>query len=157
MSKRKQNYPDPNIVINKRCGIAYLRMYLVNSVVRARPPKFRWRVRCGQKEVFAALQRVPAFSCCKTWVMGVDGRNFVPDLDKVRSTTNATAFGSRQRRRSHQLRPPRDGRITVFTVMPPCLSLPPSSRTGIFRLNRDRLRDWKVKVRSRQGGDWPSN
>jgi isoleucyl-tRNA synthetase len=56
MSKRKKNYPDPNIVISKY-GADALRMYLVNSpVVRAESLKFKEEGVLGVvKEVFLPL------------------------------------------------------------------------------------------------------
>jgi isoleucyl-tRNA synthetase len=81
MSKSKQNYPDPNEVIEKH-GADALRAYLINSpLVRAEPLRFS---EAGVKEVVRTvlLPLQNAWSFFVTYA-NVDGWNPTTDLSKV--------------------------------------------------------------------------
>ena len=77
MSKRKQNYPDPMLVVNE-LGADALRLYLINSpVVRAEPLKFQFDgVRDIVKDVF-----LPWYNAYRFFVQSTSrsGRPFQPE------------------------------------------------------------------------------
>ncbi len=90
MSKRLQNYPDPNIVVNSY-GADALRLYMINSpVVRADVLKFQ---EDGVSEVVRGVL-LPWFNtfrfftqCVDRWE-GATGKTFVPDPLVAKSSTN---------------------------------------------------------------------
>jgi isoleucyl-tRNA synthetase len=142
MSKRKQNYPDPNIVINKY-GADALRMYLVNSpVVRAEPLKFREDGVLGVvKEVFLPLYNAFRFFMQNMERWEVDGRSFVPDIDKVRATTNATDIwiSAEAQGLIKYVHQEMEG-YRLYTVMPALFNFTTQLTNWYVRLNRDRLK-----------------
>jgi isoleucyl-tRNA synthetase len=90
MSKRLQNYPDPNEVVNN-CGADALRLYLINSpVVRADVLKFQEE---GVNEVVRGVL-LPWFNSFRFFAQCVDrwesiaGTKFVPDPAVSRASTN---------------------------------------------------------------------
>ena len=143
MSKRKKNYPDPNIVISKY-GADALRMYLLNSpVVRAEPLKFQEAGVLGVvKEVFLPLYNAFRFffQNVERWE-GSSGSKFVPDDAKVRSTVNPTDVW---------IQAAAQGLIKFFheemkayrlyTVMPALVTFGNQLTNWYVRLNRDRLK-----------------
>lgn len=90
MSKRLQNYPPPETVLNS-CGADSLRLYLINSpVVRADVLKFQEE---GVNEVVRGvlLPWYNAFrffaQCVERWE-GSAGKKFVPDAEVAKSSKN---------------------------------------------------------------------
>ena len=90
MSKRLQNYPDPQEVLNS-CGADALRLYLINSpVVRADVLKFQEE---GVNEVVRGVL-LPWFNSFRFFTQCVDryesvsGTKFIPNPEVTRSSTN---------------------------------------------------------------------
>jgi isoleucyl-tRNA synthetase len=142
MSKRKKNYPDPNIVISKY-GADALRMYLINSpVVRAEPLKFREDGVLGVvKEVFLPLYNAFRFFLqnVERWESG--SRNFVPDVEKVRATTNATDIWiSAEAQGLIKYVHEEMQAYRLYTVMPALVRFVTQLTNWYVRLNRDRLK-----------------
>jgi isoleucyl-tRNA synthetase len=142
MSKRKKNYPDPNIVITKY-GADALRMYLINSpVVRAEPLKFREDGVLGVvKEVFLPLYNAFRFFIqnIERWEAG--GGKFVPDVEKVRSTKNATDIWiSAEAQGLIKFVHEEMQGYRLYTVMPALVKFVTQLTNWYVRLNRDRLK-----------------
>ncbi|EEC45000.1 predicted protein [Phaeodactylum tricornutum CCAP 1055/1] len=143
MSKRKKNYPDPNIVISKY-GADALRMYLVNSpVVRAESLKFKEEGVLGVvKEVFLPLYNAFRFFLQNIERWELEGSSkFVPDLDKVRQTANPTDIWIQAETQGlikfvHE----EMGAYRLYTVMPALVSFGTQLTNWYVRLNRDRLK-----------------
>jgi isoleucyl-tRNA synthetase len=143
MSKRKKNYPDPNVVIQKY-GADALRMYLVNSpVVKAEPLKFREEGVLGVvKEVF-----LPLYNAFRFFLQNVERceskseTKFVPDLDKARSTQNPTDIWIAAEAQGlikfvHQ----EMQAYRLYTVMPSLVQFGTHLTNWYVRLNRERLK-----------------
>lgn len=142
MSKRKKNYPDPTVVIDKY-GADALRMYLVNSpVVRAESLKFREDGVLGVvKEVF-----LPLYNAFRFFVQNVErweahGHKFTPDVAKVRATENPTdiwiqAAAQQLIKFVHE----EMGAYRLYTVMPALVKFGTQLTNWYVRLNRDRLK-----------------
>ena len=147
MSKRKKNYPDPNIVIAKY-GADALRMYLVNSpVVRGESLKFREDgVLSVVKEVFLPLYNAFRFFLqnIERWEeSGVGGkkRQFVPNLEKVRATQNPTDIWIQAETQGLiQFVHIEMSAYRLYTVMPALVSFGTQLTNWYVRLNRDRLK-----------------
>ena len=143
MSKRKQNYPDPNLVISKY-GADALRMYLVNSpVVRAETLKFREDGVLGVvKEVFLPLYNAFRFFLqnIERWE-GDGSRKFVPDVEKVKATTNPTDVWI-QAEAQGLIKFVHDemGAYRLYTVMPALVRFGTQLTNWYVRLNRERLK-----------------
>jgi isoleucyl-tRNA synthetase len=142
MSKRKKNYPDPTLVINKY-GADALRMYLVNSpVVRAEPLKFREEGVLGVvKEVF-----LPLYNAFRFFVQNVERwetteSKFVPDTEKVRASKNPTDIWIQAETQQlikyfhEEMKAYR-----LYTVMPALVKFGTQLTNWYVRLNRDRLK-----------------
>ena len=142
MSKRKKNYPDPNVVISKY-GADALRMYLVNSpVVRAESLKFRedgvWGV---VKEVFLPLYNAFRFFLQNVERWESSGRKLVPDVEKVKSTTNPTDIWIQaETQRLIQFVHDEMGAYRLYTVMPALVTFGTQLTNWYVRLNRERLK-----------------
>jgi isoleucyl-tRNA synthetase len=142
MSKRLKNYPDPSIVINKY-GADALRMYLINSpVVRAEELKFKESGVLGVvKEVF-----LPWYNAFRFFLQNVErweggNRKFVPSVDKVKATTNATDIwisAATQDLIKFVHAEMKDYRL--YTVMPALVTYVTQLTNWYVRLNRDRLK-----------------
>ena len=77
MSKRLQNYPDPNVVM-KKYGSDALRLYLINSpVVRAEPLRFK---EAGVKEVVAKVL-LPLWNSYKFFELQINLLKKVENVD----------------------------------------------------------------------------
>mmetsp|Transcript_22687 Transcript_22687/g.52171 ORF Transcript_22687/g.52171 Transcript_22687/m.52171 type:complete len:1102 (-) Transcript_22687:64-3369(-) len=142
MSKRKKNYPDPNLVISKY-GADALRMYLVNSpVVRAESLKFREDGVLGVvKEVFLPLYNAFRFFMqnIERWEHG--GKKFAPDIDTLRQSTNPTDIWIQAETQGlikfvHE----EMQAYRLYTVMPALVSFGGQLTNWYVRLNRDRLK-----------------
>jgi isoleucyl-tRNA synthetase len=149
MSKRKKNYPDPVLVIQKY-GADALRMYLVNSpVVRAESLKFREDGVLGVvKEVFLPLYNAFRFFLqnIERWEAGAN-RSFAPDLEKVRATKNPTDIWIQAEAQGlikfvHQ----EMKAYRLYTVMPALVKFGTQLTNWYVRLNRERLK-------GNEGGD----
>lgn len=142
MSKRLKNYPDPVLVINKY-GADALRMYLINSpVVRAESLKFKEEgVRGVVKEVF-----LPWFNAFRFMMQNIErfesmGQTFVPSLDKVRGTTNATdVWISAATQKLIKYVHEEMTAYRLYTVMPELVRFIDQLTNWYVRLNRDRLK-----------------
>jgi len=142
MSKSKKNYPDPTLVIDKY-GADALRMYLVNSpVVRAESLKFREEGVLGVvKEVF-----LPLYNAFRFFLQNVErweshGNKFVPDVEKVRQTTNPTdiwiqAAAQELIKYVHE----EMSAYRLYTVMPALVKFGTQLTNWYVRLNRERLK-----------------
>lgn len=143
MSKRKKNYPDPNLVISKY-GADALRMYLVNSpVVRAESLKFKEEGVLGVvKEVFLPLYNVFRFFLQNVERWETDsGSKFAPDAAKVRSTQNATDIWIVAETQSLiQYVHAEMKAYRLYTVMPALVKFGTQLTNWYLRLNRDRLK-----------------
>jgi isoleucyl-tRNA synthetase len=152
MSKRKKNYPDPTVVID-RYGADALRMYLVNSpVVRAESLKFREDGVLGVvKEVFLPLYNAFRFFLqnVERWEAGGGsatsaagaGRKFVPSQERVRSSSNPTDVWI-QAETQGLIKFVHDemGAYRLYTVMPALVKFGTQLTNWYVRLNRDRLK-----------------
>ncbi|GKY90391.1 hypothetical protein MPSEU_000013100 [Mayamaea pseudoterrestris] len=142
MSKRKKNYPDPTLVINKY-GADALRMYLVNSpVVRAEPLKFREDGVLGVvKEVF-----LPLYNAFRFFVQNVErwetvDKKFVPDIAKVRSSKNPTdIWVQAETQQLIKFFHEEMKAYRLYTVMPALVTFGTQLTNWYVRLNRDRLK-----------------
>jgi isoleucyl-tRNA synthetase len=143
MSKRKKNYPDPNLVISKY-GADALRLYLVNSpVVRAESLKFKEEGVLGVvKEVFLPLYNVFRFFLqnVERWETE-SGIKFVPDAVKFRSTRNATdVWIVAETQGLIQYVHAEMKAYRLYTVMPALVKFGTQLTNWYLRLNRDRLK-----------------
>jgi isoleucyl-tRNA synthetase len=142
MSKRKKNYPDPNLVIS-RYGADALRMYLVNSpVVRAESLKFREDGVLGVvKEVF-----LPWYNAFRFFLQNIErweknGRKFSPDTSVAKSSSNPTDIWIQAETQGlikfvhEEMRAYR-----LYTVMPVLVKFITQLTNWYVRLNRDRLK-----------------
>jgi isoleucyl-tRNA synthetase len=144
MSKRKKNYPDPTLVID-RYGADALRMYLVNSpVVRAESLKFREEGVLGVvKEVFLPLYNAFRFFVqnVERWESGGASRTFVPSTEKVRGSANPTDIWIQAEAQGlikcvhEEMKAYR-----LYTVMPALIKFGTQLSNWYVRLNRDRLK-----------------
>jgi isoleucyl-tRNA synthetase len=152
MSKRKKNYPDPMIVIQKY-GADALRMYLVNSpVVRGESLKFREDgVLSVVKEVF-----LPLYNAFRFFLQNIERweesgssssngqqqqRKFIPDITKVRSTQNPTDIWIQAETQGLiQFVHVEMSAYRLYTVMPALVSFGTQLTNWYVRLNRDRLK-----------------
>lgn len=143
MSKRKKNYPDPTLVIDKY-GADALRMYLVNSpVVRGESLKFREEgVKGVVKEVFLPLYNAFRFfwQNLERWESDT-GSKFVPDLASVKASTNPTdvwiqAETQELIRFVHQ----EMKAYRLYTVLPHLVRFVTQLTNWYVRLNRERLK-----------------
>jgi isoleucyl-tRNA synthetase len=146
MSKRLQNYPDPNEVVNKYSADA-LRLYLINSpVVRADVLKFQ---ESGVSDVVKGVL-LPWFNafrfftqCVERWEQQTspEPRSFVPSADIYKSSTNdvdiwilAASMGLvkfvHQEMQAYRL----------YTVVPRLVGFIEELTNWYVRLNRDRLK-----------------
>jgi isoleucyl-tRNA synthetase len=144
MSKRKKNYPDPNVVIQKY-GADALRMYLVNSpVVRAESLKFREEGVLGVvKEVFLPLYNAFRFFLqnIERWEESGVGRTFVPNIDKVRATRNPTDIWIQaETQRLIKFVHVEMSAYRLYTVMPALVTFGTQLTNWYVRLNRERLK-----------------
>ena len=149
MSKRKKNYPDPQLVLDQY-GADALRLYLINSpVVRADKLLFS---ELGVKEVVRGVL-MPWYNafrffgqCVDAWEL-VSGRAFVPSADVARSSSNdvdvwilAAVQGLiafvHQEMKAYRL----------YTVVPRLVSFIEQLTNWYVRLNRDR-------IKATQGGE----
>jgi isoleucyl-tRNA synthetase len=142
MSKRLQNYPDPNLVIGKY-GADALRMYLINSpVVRAESLKFQEAGVLGVvKEVF-----LPWYNAFRFFLQNMErhearGTKFVPSKEKVIGTKNATDIWISAATQGlikfvHQ----EMQAYRLYTVMPALVQYVTQLTNWYVRLNRDRLK-----------------
>lgn len=142
MSKRLKNYPDPTLVINKY-GADALRMYLINSpVVRAEELKFKEAGVLGVvKEVFLPWYNVFRFFLqnVERWEGG--SRKFVPSVDKVKATTNATDIWiSAATQDLIKFVHAEMSAYRLYTVMPALVAYVTQLTNWYVRLNRDRLK-----------------
>jgi len=143
MSKRKKNYPDPILVINKY-GADALRMYLLNSpVVRAESLKFREDGVLGViKEVFLPLYNAFRFFLqnIERWELDND-KKFVPTADACRQSTNPTDIWIQAETQGlikfvHE----EMQAYRLYTVTPALVSFGGQLTNWYVRLNRDRLK-----------------
>jgi isoleucyl-tRNA synthetase len=143
MSKRLNNYPDPNLVIGKY-GADALRMYLINSpVVRAESLRFQEAGVLGVvKEVF-----LPWYNAFRFFVQNVErleeqrGSKFVPSMEKVLGTTNATDIWiSAATQGLIKLVHQEMTAYRLYTVMPALVQYVTQLTNWYVRLNRDRLK-----------------
>jgi isoleucyl-tRNA synthetase len=142
MSKRLKNYPDPKLVINQY-GADALRMYLINSpVVRAEPLKFQESGVLGVvKEVF-----LPWYNAFRFFLQNVErhearGCKFVPSIEKVRATTNATDIWiSAATQGLIKFVHEEMAAYRLYTVMPALVTFVTQLTNWYVRLNRDRLK-----------------
>lgn len=147
MSKRLKNYPDPNIVITKY-GADALRMYLINSpVVRAEPLKFQESGVLGVvKEVFLPWYNAFRFflQTVERWEQALDPtapRKFVPNMEKVKSTTNPTDIWiSAATQGLIKFVHGEMSAYRLYTVMPALVRYVTQLTNWYVRLNRDRLK-----------------
>eukprot|EP00977_Amphora_coffeiformis_P029408 scaffold40463_cov206-Amphora_coffeaeformis.AAC.5 len=142
MSKRKKNYPDPNVVIS-RYGADALRMYLVNSpVVRAESLKFREAGVLGVvKEVF-----LPWYNAFRFFLQNIErwedkGKKFTPDTAMAKSSTNPTDIWIQAETQGlikfvHE----EMEAYRLYTVMPVLVKFITQLTNWYVRLNRDRLK-----------------
>ena len=143
MSKRKKNYPDPNLVISKY-GADALRMYLVNSpVVRAESLKFREDGVLGVvKEVFLPLYNAFRFFLQNIERWEHDGnKKFVPGTEKCLHSTNPTDIWIQAETQGlikfvHE----EMSAYRLYTVMPALVTFGGQLTNWYVRLNRDRLK-----------------
>ena len=143
MSKRKKNYPDPNLVISKY-GADALRMYLINSpVVRAEDLKF------NEKGVLDVVKAVflPWYNAFRFFLQNVErretltGQNFVPDMEKVKATTNPTDIWiSAATQELIKFVHEEMQAYRLYTVLPALFSYVGQLTNWYVRLNRDRLK-----------------
>jgi len=143
MSKRLKNYPDPTLVINKY-GADALRMYLINSpVVRAEELKFREEGVLGVvKEVFLPWYNAFRFFLqnVERWEAGTH-KKFVPSVEKVKSTKNATDIWiSAATQELIKLVHDEMAAYRLYTVMPALVKFVTQLTNWYVRLNRDRLK-----------------
>ena len=136
-------------VVVDQYGADALRMYLINSpVVRAEELKFREEGVLGVvKEVF-----LPWYNAFRFFLQNVErwessGKTFVPSVEKVKSTTNATdiwisAATQELIKFVHQ----EMAAYRLYTVMPALVKFVTQLTNWYVRLNRDRL---KVRARYR--------
>jgi isoleucyl-tRNA synthetase len=148
MSKRLKNYPDPKLVIHKY-GADALRVYLINSpAVRAESLKFRESgVLSVVKEVF-----LPWYNAFRFFLQNVDrlearGAKFVPSVDKVKATTNATDIWISAATQGlikyvHE----EMAAYRLYTVMPALVTYITQLTNWYVRLNRDRLKGMEGEV-----------
>jgi isoleucyl-tRNA synthetase len=143
MSKRLNNYPDPNIVLNKY-GADALRLYLINSpVVRADSLKFQEE---GVNEVVRGvlLPWYNAFrffiQCVDRWE-GLNGTPFKPDVEVSKSSTNdvdvwilASILGLVKFVHEEMTA------YRLYTVVPRLVGFIEELTNWYVRLNRDRLK-----------------
>eukprot|EP00590_Aulacoseira_subarctica_P009987 CAMPEP_0172418170 /NCGR_PEP_ID=MMETSP1064-20121228/4688_1 /TAXON_ID=202472 /ORGANISM="Aulacoseira subarctica , Strain CCAP 1002/5" /LENGTH=1169 /DNA_ID=CAMNT_0013156975 /DNA_START=55 /DNA_END=3565 /DNA_ORIENTATION=+ len=143
MSKRKKNYPDPNLVISKY-GADALRMYLINSpVVRAEDLKFQESgVLRVVKEVF-----LPLYNAFRFFLQNVErreatsGAKFAPDESKVKATTNPTDIWiSAATQELIEFVHVEMEAYRLYTVMPALVRYVTQLTNWYVRLNRDRLK-----------------
>lgn len=144
MSKRKKNYPDPNLVIDKY-GADALRLYLVNSpVVRAEPLKFQESgVLQVVKEVFLPLYNAFRFFLqnLERWESSGGNRKFVPDVNKVRASVNPTdVWIQAETQGLIQFVHTEMQAYRLYTVMPALVSFGTQLTNWYLRLNRERLK-----------------
>lgn len=143
MSKRKKNYPDPVLVINKY-GADALRLYLVNSpVVRAESLKFKEEgVLQVVKEVFLPLYNVFRFLLqnIERWETETE-KKFVPNAESVNSTKNPTDIWI-QAETQGLIKFVHDEMkaYRLYTVMPALVSFVTQLTNWYLRLNRERLK-----------------
>ena len=142
MSKRKKNYPDPNVVIS-RYGADALRMYLVNSpVVRAESLKFREAGVLGVvKEVF-----LPWYNAFRFFLQNIErwessGNKFSPDGEMAKNSTNPTDIWIQAETQGlikfvHE----EMTAYRLYTVMPVLVKFITQLTNWYVRLNRDRLK-----------------
>jgi len=143
MSKRKKNYPDPNLVIGKY-GADALRMYLVNSpVVRAESLKFKEDGVLGVvKDVF-----LPLYNAFRFFIQNIErwesesGTKFEPSQEKVKASTNPTDVWIQAAAQGlikfvHQ----EMKAYRLYTVMPALVEFGGQLTNWYVRLNRDRLK-----------------
>ena len=143
MSKRKKNYPDPTLVIDKY-GADALRMYLVNSpVVRAESLKFKEQGVLGVvKEVF-----LPLYNAFRFFLQNVErwesnsSKRFVPEAAKVRASQNPTDVWIQAELQGlikfvHE----EMAAYRLYTVMPALVKFGTNLTNWYVRLNRDRLK-----------------
>jgi len=142
MSKRKKNYPDPNLVISKY-GADALRMYLVNSpVVRAESLKFREDGVLGVvKEVFLPLYNAFRFFLQNIERWEHNGNKFVPNAETRRQSTNPTDVWIQAETQGlikfvHE----EMQAYRLYTVMPALVTFGGQLTNWYVRLNRDRLK-----------------
>ena len=145
MSKRKKNYPDPNLVIDKY-GADALRMYLVNSpVVRAEALKFKEDGVLGVvKEVFLPLYNVFRFFLqnMERWESACDGNKFVPNAEKVRSSANPTdVWIQAETQGLIKFVHAEMKAYRLYTVMPALVQFGTQLTNWYLRLNRERLKE----------------
>jgi isoleucyl-tRNA synthetase len=147
MSKRKKNYPDPVLVINKY-GADALRMYLINSpVVRAEELKF------SEKGVLQVVKEVflPLYNTFRFFLQNVDRwesandaypkRKFVPSLEKVLGTVNPTdVWISAETQGLVKYVHEEMKAYRLYTVLPALVSFITQLSNWYVRLNRDRLK-----------------
>lgn len=143
MSKRKKNYPDPNIVI-KKYGADALRMYLVNSpVVRGESLKFREDGVLGVvKEVFLPLYNAFRFLLqnIERWTDG-SNRQFIPSVDSVKTTSNPTDIWIQAETQGLiQFVHKEMSAYRLYTVMPALVTFGTQLTNWYVRLNRERLK-----------------
>lgn len=143
MSKKLKNYPDPTIVINKY-GADALRMYLINSpVVRAEELKFKEEGVLGVvKEMFLPLYNVFRFFLqnIERWE-SESGQKFLPSIDIVKATTNATdiwisAATQELIKYVHE----EMAAYRLYTVLPALVTYVGQLTNWYVRLNRERLK-----------------
>lgn len=144
MSKRLKNYPDPMLVISKY-GADALRMYLMNSpVVRAESLKFQESGVLGVvKEVFLPLYNAFRFFVqnLERWEAKDSDKKFVPDLDKVKGTTNPTdVWISAATQGLIKFFHEEMQAYRLYTVMPALVRFVTQLTNWYVRLNRDRLK-----------------
>lgn len=142
MSKRKKNYPDPNLVIQKY-GADALRMYLVNSpVVRAESLKFREEGVLGVvKDVF-----LPWYNAFRFFLQNIErweakDCKFVPNLEKVKGTTNHTDIWIQaETQQLIKFVHNEMNAYRLYTVMPELVKFITQLTNWYVRLNRERLK-----------------
>jgi isoleucyl-tRNA synthetase len=142
MSKRKKNYPDPNLVISKY-GADALRMYLVNSpVVRAESLKFREAGVLGVvKEVFLPLYNAFRFFLQNIERWEASGNKFSPDTAAAKDSKNPTDIWMQAEAQGlikfvHE----EMQAYRLYTVMPALIQFGTQLTNWYVRLNRDRLK-----------------
>ena len=143
MSKRKKNYPDPTLVINKY-GADALRLYLINSpVVRAESLRFREDGVLGVvKEVFLPLYNAFRFFMqnVERWESGA-GRKFSPSVKQVHASANPTdIWVQAETQRLIKFMHDEMGAYRLYTVTPALVKFGTQLTNWYVRLNRDRLK-----------------
>lgn len=142
MSKRLNNYPNPQEIVES-LGADAVRMYLCNSpVVRAEPLKFKEEgVRDVVKDVFLPWYNAYRFLIQETFRFEAGGQKFAPDPELVQASTNVMDQWINASNHSliQFVREEMEA-YRLYTVVGRLLSFLEDLTNWYVRLNRDRMR-----------------